>query len=115
MNPYKTQTVVKQNVLNMTKIKIKEAFLELYKIKSFQRITVKDICQKMYVARTTFYHYYKNIVEVIEEIEDEVINKLILINDDILNADIKDLKSMEFFEKTIIILIKILIYFICFL
>lgn len=101
MNPYKTQTVVKQNVLNMTKIKIKEAFLELYKIKSFQRITVKDICQKAYVARTTFYHYYKNIVEVIEEIEDEVINKLILINDDILNADIKDLKSMEFFEKTI--------------
>lgn len=40
-------------------------------------------------------------MEVIEEIEDEVINKLILINDDILNADIKDLKSMEFFEKTI--------------
>ncbi len=35
MNPYKTQTVVKQNVLNMTKIKIKEAFLELYKIKNF--------------------------------------------------------------------------------
>lgn len=83
MNPYKIQTVVKQNVLNMTKIKIKEAFLELYKIKNFQRITVKDICQKAYVARTTFYHYYKNIVEVIEEIEDEVINKLILINDDI--------------------------------
>ena len=101
MNPYKTQTVVKQNVLNMTKIKIKEAFLELYKIKNFQRITVKDIYQKAYVARTTFYHYYKNIAEVIEEIEDEVINKLIIINDDILNADIKDLKSMEFFEKTI--------------
>ena len=101
MNPYKTQTVVKQNILNMTKIKIKEAFLELYKIKNFQRITVKDIYQKAYVAKTTFYHYYKNIVEVIEEIEDEVINKLILINDDILNADIKDLKSMEFFEKTI--------------
>ena len=101
MNPYKTHTFVKQNVLNMTKMKIKEAFLELYKIKNFQSITVKDICQKAYVARTTFYHYYKNIVEVIEEIEDEVINKLILINDDILNADIKDLKSMEFFEKTI--------------
>ena len=40
-------------------------------------------------------------MEVIEEIEDEVINKLILINDGILNADIKDLKSMGFFEKTI--------------
>lgn len=36
MNPYKIQTVVKQNVLNMTKIKIKEAFLELYKLRIFK-------------------------------------------------------------------------------
>lgn len=101
MNPYKTFFNIKKNNLNDTKMKIKESFLELYKVRDFQKITIKDICEKAYVARTTFYHYYQNTVEVIEEIEDSVISKLIDINNDILKIDIKNLKSVEFFEKTI--------------
>ena len=44
-----------------------EAFLQLLEQKDFDRITVKEICQKAGVHRTTFYLHYETINDLLEE------------------------------------------------
>lgn len=64
------------------KSSIRNAFIELYKTQSIDKITIDMICQKSYVSRSTFYKYYRNIDAVVSEIEDEVRQEMIRINND---------------------------------
>lgn len=56
---------------------IKEAFFELLKSKSFNKITVTDICKLADVNRATFYKYYDNPDDLFRKIEDEHISGLL--------------------------------------
>ena len=49
-----------------TKKMISYAFLELAKKKNIDKITVKDIVEKVDITRQTFYYHYKDIMDVIE-------------------------------------------------
>lgn len=51
-----------------------EALLLLLEQKDFDRITVKELCQKAGVNRTTFYLHYENMNDLLEETVD-MINK----------------------------------------
>lgn len=44
-----------------------EAFLELLEKKDFAYITVKEICQKAGVNRSTFYLHYETVADLLEE------------------------------------------------
>jgi AcrR family transcriptional regulator len=55
----------------MTKQIIKDSFWELYKEKKIENITVKDITQKAGFNRTTFYAYFTDVYDVLEQIEDD--------------------------------------------
>lgn len=59
-----------------TKKKIKNAFLDLYKKKRIEKITVKEVTEKAQINRGTFYVYYIDIYDLKEKIEDEVIREL---------------------------------------
>lgn len=50
-----------------TAIRMDEAFLELLSKKDFEFITVKEICEKADVNRSTFYLHYENIGELLAE------------------------------------------------
>lgn len=50
-----------------TAIKMDEAFLSLIEVKDFEYITVKEICIKAGVNRSTFYLHYENIADLLEE------------------------------------------------
>ncbi|SDN86783.1 TetR/AcrR family transcriptional regulator [Alkalicoccus daliensis] len=52
-----------------TKQKIIEAFWELYCNKSIEKITVKEITEKAGYNRGTFYVYFKDVYDVLEQIE----------------------------------------------
>lgn len=52
---------------------IRQAFLELLKEKSFEKITVTDIVKRADINRSTFYAHYPDVMGVIEEISDEVL------------------------------------------
>lgn len=82
-----------------TAIKMDEALLCLLERKDFEYITIKEICQKAQVNRSTFYLHYQNTSELLEETI-EYINKKFLsffaINEDdiaekIQNGLIEDL------------------------
>lgn len=51
-----------------TKKAIIQTFLELLKNRSLDKITVKDIVDRCEINRNTFYYYYKDIYDLIEDI-----------------------------------------------
>lgn len=56
---------------------IRESFLELLKEKNISKITVTDIVNKADLNRSTFYAHYSDVRAITEEMENEVIDKMI--------------------------------------
>lgn len=50
-----------------TAVRMDEALLELLEIKELEYITVKEICQRAGVSRSTFYLHYETIGELLDE------------------------------------------------
>lgn len=50
-----------------TAMKMDKAFLELLEKKDFEYITVKEICEKAEVNRSTFYLHYETIGDLLDE------------------------------------------------
>ena len=62
--------------VKLTKKMVFEAFLSILKNKPIAKITVKEICTAADINRTTFYKYYKDTYDLLEQIEDELIDNL---------------------------------------
>ena len=50
--------------------------IDLLNEEKYENITVKSLCKKCYISRTTFYNYYKSINEVLTEIENKVMDDI---------------------------------------
>ncbi len=57
---------------NATASLMDEALLLLLEQKDFERITVRELCQKAGVHRTTFYLHYENMNDLLEETVDMI-------------------------------------------
>lgn len=62
-----------QSKQNFTKESIQEAFWQLYCKKDIKKITVKEITDRAGYNRGTFYVYFKDVYDVLEQIEDSLI------------------------------------------
>ncbi len=60
-----------------TAVKMNEAFLELLNKKDFEYITVKEICEKAKVNRSTFYLHYDTVNDLLLETEDYINEKFL--------------------------------------
>lgn len=78
---------------------IREAYTQLLKEKELSKITVTDIVTKADLNRATFYAHYPDVRGVTEEIEDEIIEKMI----DVL----KEFKFTSFFKNPAPFLLKL--------
>ena len=58
-----------------SKTMIRQAFLELLQEKPYEKITVTDSAQRADLNRSTFYAHYPDVQGLIEEIEEEIINR----------------------------------------
>lgn len=70
---------------------IRHAFVELVLEKDLEKITVKNIVERAEVSRGTFYAHYSDILAVIEEIENELMGKMV----EFLN----DFKAVEIIQN----------------
>lgn len=61
---------------NKTKSRIKLAYIELLKSNNPLDISVSEVCLKSDVNRSTFYEYYSNISDLIEDIIKDQINSI---------------------------------------
>jgi AcrR family transcriptional regulator len=54
-----------------TKTILRDSLIEVIQAKPVYRLTVKDICEKADLSRSTFYAYYKDQFDLLAEIEEE--------------------------------------------
>jgi AcrR family transcriptional regulator len=70
---------------------IRQAFVELMQEKKLEKITVTDIVTRADINRGTFYAHYQDTRAVIEEIENEIIEKML--------ESLGELRSKNFFQN----------------
>lgn len=80
---------------------IREAFLRLLKRGGFESATVTAICKEAQINRTTFYRYYDNQYQLLEELEEELISEMEAHGSDYLLVDGTP-ESMEKARKTLV-------------
>ena len=52
---------------------IKNAFIELRSRKPLEKITVKELCESARINKSTFYAHYKDIYDLSDAMEEEVV------------------------------------------
>lgn len=79
---------------------IRQAFLELLREKSFEKITVTDIVNRADINRSTFYAHYADVRALMEEIQNEFIERSIAV---VKEMDFRDLlhAPVPFLQKLI--------------
>lgn len=60
-----------------TKRSILNAFLELRGRKPLERITVKELCQRAQINKSTFYDHYADVYDLSEQVETEIIKAVV--------------------------------------
>lgn len=86
-----------------TKRAIYNAFVELLSEKEINHITITDISKKADINRKTFYNYYSNTYEVMEEIENLTVDTFIKRLDTIEFTNMTDFLTEVFSQFTEII------------
>ena len=56
----------------LTKEKLSNAFWTLYEQKPYEQITVREISERAGCNRSTFYTYFKDVYDVLEQTEEEI-------------------------------------------
>ena len=78
--------------IRKTKQQLQEGFIHLRKTKSIKDITVKELCELTDLNRGTFYLHYKDIYDLSEKMENEIILKF----EEALNSSpINDINSPQ--------------------
>lgn len=85
--------------MTQTKTLIKQSFIKLYAQYGYHKLSIRQLCQDVPIARTTFYTYYDNLSQVLEDIEDELINGILEIIEDIRNSNPENLEFSLLFDK----------------
>lgn len=83
-----------------TKQAIQHEFIKLYSEKSYDNITIKELCEKTPVARTTFYSYYQNLDELRTDIETTLLKGLTDITSEFHEKDLSVIDLHDFFKYT---------------
>lgn len=81
---------------------IRHAFGELMQEKEFNRITVTDIITRADINRGTFYAHYQDTRAVLEQIENEIIEKML--------EFLREFHYSNFFQEPLPLLLKVALY-----
>src|SRR5208337_1117624 len=81
---------------------IRQAFVELLQEKELEKISVTDIIRRADINRGTFYAHYQDTQAVIEQIENEIIEKML--------EFLGEFRFQNFFQDPLPLLLKISTY-----
>lgn len=94
----------RERIINQTKQLLKVSLMELLADKPLAKITVKELCEKADINRTTYYKYYIDIYDQMDKIENEIIADMLEKLDAITVENVNDRKNR------LIVITKILEY-----
>lgn len=101
MNPYEYVCDLKISKVTPAQESIEKALLLLLEEKEFYDITVKEISEKAFVARSTFYAYYDTSDDCLVMIENRFLKGIIAINKSLKCSEKADYIDLSFFEETL--------------
>ncbi|MBY9081167.1 TetR/AcrR family transcriptional regulator C-terminal domain-containing protein [Paenibacillus sp. HN-1] len=81
--------------VKMTKKKMKDAFVEILKVKTIDNITVKELTNKVGVNRGTFYIHYQDIYSLWGEIEEETLAEIHKLGSVIKDYELTDAEDLQ--------------------
>lgn len=85
----------RERMINHTKLLLKQSLLEFLDKKQLSKITIKELCDKADINRTTYYRYYLDPYDQLEKIEDEIFNDMAsFIDTSNINNNLLRLKSI---------------------
>ena len=61
--------------VRVTKMLIRKEFTQLLKEKPVQSITVRELCERTGINRSTFYNHYQDVYDLLEQIENEMLGE----------------------------------------
>ena len=86
--------------IKVTKILIRDAFIELIKQKSVDKITVKELCNLASINRGTFYTHYQDIFDLYNKVKEDFLVSFKESIEPIIESSKKDnLTSVEFIQS----------------
>lgn len=83
-----------------TREAISREFMRAYARKRLDRITVKGLCAAVPVARTTFYAHYRNVDDVLAEVEDRLLAGLADVTEHVSGGDLPSMDFAAFLDET---------------
>lgn len=105
LNPYRAKLVHSHQV-NRTQEKLIKGYLAAYRHHGFSLVTIKEICQAVGVARSTFYRYFDNTVDLRNLIEDNFVAGLLKSSRNVTEADLDSPEYMSGIKSMIAFLQK---------
>lgn len=93
--------------IQKTKNEIKQALTDLMEEKRFEAITVRDLTERANINRGTFYLHYQDKYDLVEQCEDEIIQK---IKENVREEQIYDLETLIENEEPFPFIVKIYRY-----
>ena len=94
----------RERIINQTKQLLKDALMELLADKPLAKITVKELCEKADINRTTYYKYYIDIYDQMDKVENEIISDMLT------KLDVITVENMNDRESRLVVITKILEY-----
>ena len=101
MNPYEYICKLPVNSITSAQEAIEQALLSLYEEKEVYQISVKELCARASVARSTFYTYYDVIDDCLLEIENRRIQEILALNDKLQGQESIQEMDLSFYENTV--------------
>lgn len=62
--------------IKVTKRMLKESLIEMTRTKSIHQISIRELCEKADINRSTFYKHYGSQYDLLKEMEDEVLAQI---------------------------------------
>lgn len=100
-NPYSEILDIMSNPCTPAQESLKNALVRLLGGNKLSDISVKELCKCAFIARSTFYAYYNNIDEILEDVENDMLYKLVHMNGELMNRNIKETNEVFFYSETL--------------
>lgn len=101
MNPYSYVCDLQTDNQTAAQESIEATLLYLLDIKEIYKISVKELCKKANVARSTFYAYYNDIDTCLQSIENRFLYRIVRMNTELKSAESLETIDFSFYDDTL--------------